>query len=311
MYELMSLAGIPTFPDSRPITLADRVLIDGLFAKHPADISERTFGSIFIWRNYGGRSDLSQLDGHLIVSWYKWRFGRTVLPPIGPDTVGTIEVLMSHEGFESQGFAGVFGLLEPEVHALKIKGRVPETLRDEWDYVYRTEDLVKLEGPKYHTQRKELGKATSQFQVAFEPMNDAHRNACLALEETWCDLKHCSLDKLSAAEDSALKESLDHLKELGFFGGVAVIDGKIQALTVGERLNANTAVVHFEKANPAIRGLYQFINQQFCERLLKDFEFVNREQDVGEPGLRRAKEGYHPHHFAEKHILLTGRGTER
>jgi hypothetical protein len=72
---------------------------------------------------------------------------------------------------------------------------------------------------------------------------------------------------------------------------------------VGERLNAHTAVVHFEKANPEIRGLYPFINQQFCEKVLASYEFVNREQDVGEPGLRRAKEGYHPHHFVEKHLL--------
>ena len=305
----MSLEGIPIFPDSRQITLADRSLIDGLLVKYPSDTSEKTFGSIFIWRNYGGRSELSQLDGHLIISWYRARIGRTVLPPIGPDTVETIEKLFAHEGFKSQGFVGVFALLEPEVTALKVRGRSPEALRDEWDYVYRTEDLVKLEGSKYHTQRKELSKATSQFQMAFEPMKEVHRDACLALQETWCDLKHCSLDNLSAAEDRALKEALDHMKDIGFFGGVALIDGKIQALTLGERLNANTAVVHFEKANPEIRGIYQFINQQFCEHALKDFEFVNREQDVGEPGVRRAKEGYHPHHFAEKHILLAGQGT--
>jgi len=85
---------------------------------------------------------------------------------------------------------------------------------------------------------------------------------------------------------------------------VVLANGKVQALTVGERLNRNTAVVHFEKANPSIRGLYQFVNQQFCERSLKDFEFVNREQDVGELGLRRAKEGYHQHHFVEKHIMM-------
>jgi hypothetical protein len=120
-------------------------------------------------------------------------------------------------------------------------------------------------------------------------------------------MKHCTLDRFSAAEDSALKEALDNMDQLGFFGGVALIDGKIQALTLGERLSKDTAVVHFEKANPSIRGLYQFINQEFCRNVLRGFEFVNREQDVGEPGLRRAKEGYHPHHFVEKHILLLAR----
>ena len=100
-----------------------------------------------------------------------------------------------------------------------------------------------------------------------------------------------------------MKEAIANLDEIGLFGGVVLLKGTVQALTIGERLNSATAAVHFEKANPSIRGLYQVINQRFCEVSLKGFEFVNREQDVGEPGLRRAKEGYHPHHFVEKHLL--------
>ena len=139
--------------------------------------------------------------------------------------------------------------------------------------------------------------------LVFEQMTKEYQQACLELEETWCDLKHCTLGKFSAAEDGALREAVAHLDEIGFFGGVVVLDGRVQALTIGERLNLNTGAVHFEKANPAIRGLYQVINQSFCERSLVSFEFVNRGQDVGEPGLRRAKEGYHPHHFVEKQLL--------
>jgi hypothetical protein len=300
----MFLEGVPEFPASRPISLSDRSLIESLFARHPSELSERTFGSIYIWRTYEGRSDISQLDGHLLIFWYKARFGRTLLPPVGPDPAGSVESLLAHKGFRNLGFTGVYGLTEPQVSQLAATGRKLESLRDEWDYVYRTEDLIRLEGPKYHTQRKELAKATSQYELVFEPMTQEHREACLELQETWCDMKRCTLDKLSSAEDRALKDALDNLKELGFFGGVAIIDGKIQALTIGEGLDQRTSVVHFEKANPAIRGLYQFINQEFCRNLLNGREFVNREQDVGEAGLRRAKEGYHPHHFVEKHILL-------
>jgi uncharacterized protein len=303
----MSATDIPEFPESRKITLTDRDLVSSFLMKYPSKISEATFGSIYIWRNYEGRAELSLLDGHLVVSWFRARFGRLVLPPVGPNVVGTVNRLIAHDGFRASGFSGVFGLIEPAVSALRAQGKAIESLRDEWDYVYRTEDLIMLEGPRYHTQRKELSKATSERVIVFEPMTPEHRDACLELEETWCDLKHCVLDRFSAAEDSALKEALDNMGQLGFFGGVALIDGKIQALTLGERLSRDTAVVHFEKANPSIRGLYQFINQEFCRNVLRGFEFVNREQDVGEPGLRRAKEGYHPDHFVEKHALLTAR----
>ena len=300
----MSLEGVPEFPESRRISLADKGAIGSVFARYESELSERTFGSIYIWRNYEQRSDICQLDGHLIVFWYKVGFGRTVLPPVGPDPVGAAEKLLSHDAFRSMGFAGVYGLTEPQVSELTARGMKPVPLRDDWDYVYRREDLAELEGGRYHTQRKELAKATSTHELVFEPMTEEHLEASLELEETWCDMKHCTLDRLSTAEDRALKDALDNMADLGLLGGVALAEGKIQALTLGEPLNEGTAVVHFEKANPAIRGLYQFINQEFCRRVLDDFEFVNREQDVGEPGLRRAKEGYHPHHFVEKHILL-------
>ena len=300
----MNLEGFPQFPSSRRVVVGDRQPVEDLFTRFPTEISERTFGSVFVWRNYERRAELSTLDGHLVISWFKPKYGRVILPPVGPEPVRIIEALADPVLMGRHEFGGTFGLLEPEVSSLRSNGRSCESLRDEWDYVYRTEDLIGLEGPKYHTHRKELKKATSQLELVFEPMTRAHQQACLELEETWCDLKHCTFDKFSHAEDLALREAIVNLDALGFFGGVVLANGKVQALTVGERLNRNTAVVHFEKANPSIRGLYQFVNQQFCERSLKDFEFVNREQDVGEPGLRRAKEGYHQHHFVEKHIMM-------
>jgi hypothetical protein len=298
----MDLSGVPLFPAFRKVAVEDCDLVRSLFSQHPTEVSERTFGSIFMWRLYEDRSRLSQLEGHLLISWRREKFGSLLLEPVGPDPVRVISKLAG-AGRVGTSFNGVFGLVEPVVSSLRSAGLNAESLRDEWDYVYRTQDLVRLEGPDYHTQRKEMKKATLSYELAYERMTPEHRDACLQLEETWCDMKSCTLEKFSSAEDLALKQALEHMDEIGFFGGVVLIDGKVQALTLGEKLNQNTAAVHFEKANPAIRGLYQVINQRFCENELGGFEFVNREQDVGEPGLRRAKEGYRPHHFVEKHLL--------
>ncbi len=302
----MTPDAFPRFPNGRQVTLEDESIVTKIFSQFPTEISERTFGSIFAWRNFEHRAELSRLSDHLVISWFKPKYGRVVLPPVGPEPDVVLKSLASQNIRANHDFIGAFGLLVADATKLRSRGMTCESLRDEWDYVYKTSDLIELEGPKYHTQRKELKKAVSEHELVFEPMSREHQQACLELEETWCDLKHCSLDKLSKAEDLALREAIAQLDVLGLFGGVVLESGKVQALTIGERLNDRTAVVHFEKANPAIRGLYQFVNQQFCERSLSGFEFVNREQDVGEPGLRRAKEGYHPHHFVEKHIALFG-----
>lgn len=299
----MFLDGIPQYPESRKITLADRPAFVRLFEEYPSDISERTFGSVYVWRNYKDRSRISQLEGHLIISWRRERFGSLLLAPVGPGPARLICSLSEPGSGTRLNFNGIFGIVDPLASQLKEAGLSPVSQRDEWDYVYRTDDLISLAGPRYHTQRKEMKKATSVFDLVYESMTKARQNDCLELQETWCDLMHCALDELSDAEDLALKEAVANLDEIGFFGGVILLRDKVQALAIGEKLNSSTAVVHFEKANPSIRGLYQVINQQFCEHALREFEFVNREQDVGEPGLRRAKEGYRPHHFVEKFML--------
>jgi len=101
------------------------------------------------------------------------------------------------------------------------------------------------------------------------------------------------------SESEAVRESLVNFPVLKIDGGVILIDGKVEAFTLGELLNDQTAVVHIEKANPENPGLYAMINQQFCENRWRDLLYINREQDLGEPGLRKAKLSYYPDHFVE------------
>ena len=106
-----------------------------------------------------------------------------------------------------------------------------------------------------------------------------------------------------ASEDVAIKEIFSLIDILPVFGGVIFINGKIEAFTLAEKLVENTAVVHFEKANPEIDGLYQLINHWFCQNALKDYTYVNREQDLGIEGLRRAKQSYYPCKMVSKYKI--------
>lgn len=104
-------------------------------------------------------------------------------------------------------------------------------------------------------------------------------------------------------EWEAVREILTNYHILNLTGGVIMIEGRVEAFTIGELLNENTAVVHIEKANPEIPGLYPMINQQFCEKSLHNITYVNREQDLGIDGLREAKLSYYPDHFEEKYQI--------
>lgn len=104
-------------------------------------------------------------------------------------------------------------------------------------------------------------------------------------------------------EWGAIEEALKNFIALEMQGGVILIEGEVEAFTLGELLNKDTAVVHIEKANPEIRGLYALINQQFCEQAWGKVPFINREQDLGEPGLRTAKLSYNPIRLVEKYRI--------
>ena len=121
----------------------------------------------------------------------------------------------------------------------------------------------------------------------------------MEVAEKWCKIRRCEDDMNLLSESEAVRESLVHFPVLKIDGGVILIDGKVEAFTLGELLNDQTAVVHIEKANPENPGLYAMINQQFCENRWRDLLYINREQDLGEPGLRKAKLSYYPDHFVE------------
>jgi hypothetical protein len=106
------------------------------------------------------------------------------------------------------------------------------------------------------------------------------------------------------AEDFAVHEALIHFEALGYQGGAILVNSVVEAFAMGEMLNQDTAVIHIEKANPDIPGLYAAINQLFSLNAWSRATYINREQDMGVEGLRKAKESYYPHHMVNKYTLI-------
>jgi hypothetical protein len=286
----------------RSLALADREAVSALLREQPREQSELTFTNLFIWRD-AYQLRLSEAGGALaIFSWRADPEDSFLFPPLGQSANASV-VRGCLEHLRANGHAPVMaratqadlqrlGLTEPDFAI--------EPDRDNWDYVYLVRDLVELSGSRYHRKRNHLEQFTSQHRFAYRKLTADLVPACRELQDKWCDEKQCDLMATLRAENSAVKEVLDNLETLGVTGGCIEIEGRIEAFTLGELLNPDTVVIHIEKANAAFHGLYQLINQQFLEHEWQHARFVNREQDLGIQGLRKAKESYYPDHMVEK-----------
>ena len=288
-----------TVLEFRPLALHDKPLLDAALAADPPEISELTFTNLWVWRRKRSVGIARDEDGAiaLLCEEHGERF---FLPPINaPDIAGAAARLLAHA--RREGFA--FSLRRAPAtlaHSLAAAGFPAAPDRDSFDYVYVVRDLAMLEGRHFDGKRNQIRQLTQAHECVFAPLDDAAVADCLALEEQWCNLRSCHLDEGLSAEQEAIGACLRMRRELGVFGGVVRVDGSLKAFAIAERLGPDTAVVHFEKADPAITGLYQLINHWLCREALGAFAFVNREQDLGIPGLRQAKANWRPDHLVEK-----------
>jgi hypothetical protein len=123
-------------------------------------------------------------------------------------------------------------------------------------------------------------------------------------QEEWCLSKNCNGSPSLLEENYTVLEAMQNFDKLGLSGGAVFVDGRLSAFTVGEKLNSQTWVTLFEKADSNVPGLYQYINQQLALEVSPKYPFINREQDLGERGLRAAKTSYRSHHMVEKSSLF-------
>lgn len=298
-------AAIPVLPEMRPLERADREVLHGLLAALGPQQSEFTFTNLLIWRDAYQLRLARVGEAIAIFSWRADPEDSFVFPPIGPGAEARV-VRRCLDHLSEQGHASRMARATAEdLQRLGITEEEFEIAsdRDQWDYVYRVQDLIELRGNRYHKKRNHLEQFAKQHQFTYRPLTAELAPACIELQDQWCDEKHCDLVATLRSENRAVKESLQQYVPLGITGGCIEVDGRIEAFALGELLNPETVVIHIEKANAAFHGLYQVVNQQYLENSWPHLPYVNREQDMGVTGLRKAKESYHPHHMVEKFVV--------
>lgn len=287
------------------ITLSDKAWMDALFAQDNRNACEYTFANNFIWRNVY-QVEVARTDGCGVIRFfedgqYKYSY------PIGAgDKKAVIEKLLFLCHKENQSL-----MMSPlsQEDRKELSEWYPGRFflwadRDDSDYIYSREKLATLAGKKLHGKRNHIARFKDGDDWSYEPMTADNLEECRTMTYTWIRMRSEKWNGEMEQEIAVLHEAFDHREELGLVGGVLRKSGEIVAFTMGEPLNSDTFVVHFEKAFPEMQGAYPMINQQFVLHACGDFTYINREEDTGDPGLRRAKLSYYPEILLKKYAAV-------
>ena len=285
--------------------LEDKELISSYFAKAPGRSCERTFVNVYLWsRHY--KVKFAVIEDALVFRDEGDGFAFSY--PAGKDEAvkKALEALMEYCRERKCPFR-LYNVTEE--HFAQLCGWFPDRFqirydRDAADYVYETEKLATLAGKKLHGKRNHINKFKALYpDWSYESLNDDNVEECFQMALKWRNQNGCDDDAEKNAEMCVTLNSLRLYKELGLRGGVLKIGEKIAAFSVGEPLCSDTFVVHIEKAFPDIEGAYPMINQQFVQHECMDYTYVNREDDAGSEGLRKAKLSYRPAFMVDKGIV--------
>lgn len=283
------------------VELADGARLKPILAAAEKASCDYNFANLYSW---GEIYDLRWAvhRGRLWV--YSGRDDLLFMPVGSPCGVG--EMVEASDRLIRQGASGNYVLVDAEY--VERNGALSEHFaaeadRDNADYVYSARALVELKGRKLHKKKNLL----SQFlrnnpDYSCEGMSARHAAECFMLAEKWCEVRNCEQIGFEH-ESSALKRSMEGFGELELEGLVIRDKGEAVAFSIFDRQNRNTAAVHFEKYNGEIKGAAQVINWETARYLAPAYEYINREQDLGIEGLRRAKESYCPAFVVKTYIL--------
>ncbi len=287
----------------KPITLSDKKIFDDYFNKTNFNNAEKNFSNLFMWRNtyeyeYAIIKNCLCIKGKLRNS--KKPFCH--FPYGGCDIKDSLSLIK--EIFKKEGNELIIKPLLPEMKKCLEKTLEDFILiedRDSFDYIYNSNKLITLSGSKLRNKRRWVKKFRENYEYTYEEIN---RNNLIEAKEFTINIIKNSNNDLD--EIIAMEEMFDNLFELGIKGCIIRVDGKIVGVSTGEELTKNTVIIHCERADARFEGIYNCINQEFCEKQWADYKFINREEDLGIEGLRQAKLTYRPDLLLSKYIAKIG-----
>lgn len=288
----------------KKVTLEDRELIEPYFWVNRTRSCEYTFANLYLWSGHY-KVGYAMADRMLV---FQYTDEQVFTFPLGDHAYlkETIDLLI--EWAKERGIEFRITNVTPEQFAL-LEEIYPrrfeiEYFRDSADYIYETEKLINLSGKKYHGKKNHINKFKKMNpDWSYESITKENVEECFQMALEWRNRNGCEEDEEKSAEICVTLNSLRLFEELKLRGGLIRAGGRVVAFTIGEPVCDDTMVVHIEKAFADVQGAYPIINQQFLVHEAAEYRYVNREEDLGEEGLRKAKESYHPVFLQEKGVV--------
>lgn len=284
------------------ITVKDKELITHHTLPAFSQDCDLSFANLCSWQ-FITESCFTIMDNRLIIRFAHPEYGHEYfLPADGKEVAPLIPTL--ERAAQTAGERLCLRLTMPtqreELERIRPEGFIFETDRDYSDYIYDREALVELKGKNYQPKRNHVNKFHKEYISSLLPLTEKDIPECMEFEASWCVKHGYEENENIRNERRALIFAFQHFKELELTGAIIRIDGKIAAFTFGAPINHSTFGVHYEKADIHIDGSYSAINQHFASNIPNQYMYLNREEDLGIPGLRQAKLSYHPVLLLEK-----------
>jgi len=291
---------IPNYPKTAGISLEMQSELQPLLYNLNSGISEYTFAGLYLFRGKYNYQVTRLKNDNPVIFGTEDNKSFCMLPFGFPDTNSLRELISSYHYFK--------GISEPDTDRSRIElekaGFCILEDRDNFDYLYERSNLVELTGRKFHKKRNMVNAFISNYNYEEKYITHSNIEDALHVLQKWKDQRVEM--KLNTADCDSAKEALKMMDTLKLTGCITYVDGKPAAYSLGEPINNGKCfVVQFEKAIGDYKGIYQFINRSFASMLDKKYRYINREQDLGDPGLRQAKMSYRPDGFVKKYKIFS------
>lgn len=290
----------------KEITIEDKERLAPYYAYEQSGICEASFVNNVLWAPFY-EMEYALVEGMLVFLIRKEGWSVSMPLAKSEETAANLKQVMEilEEYFVQAGREFHLHMVTPEKFALLetlFPGRYQLELdRDSADYVYEVSQMISLAGKKLHGKRNHIRKfEQNNPNWSYEALSQDNLEECLQMAEEWKQQNLCGEKGEKHAEFCVAKRALKQYHSLGLKGGVLRDGSRVVAFTLGEELNREMFVVHIEKAFASVQGAYPMINQQFLIHEAAEYLYVNREDDTGSEGLRKAKLSYYPAFLQEK-----------